>query len=124
MYDLSRLEEACSIKLTPVMRRRLLQKYNFSQIRAKKKKISFTLSIDEFFYLVTKECYYCGASPTFHKTGIMGIDRRKNEAGYEFNNCFSCCKMCNYAKFTYEFELFLIWINKVYINLSKKGFLK
>jgi hypothetical protein len=70
------------------------------------RKLSFTLSDDNFMSLITGPCYFCGAPPlkanphgrdreTFR---YNGVDRLDNSRGYEWDNCVSCCTTCNRMK--------------------------
>ncbi len=81
---------------------------------AKKAKREWKLSADQVTQLFESECFYCGNPPsnvaylTFKNQSIMsknnskyiynGIDRVNNKLGYTFDNCVSCCKICNIAK--------------------------
>ena len=53
--------------------------------------------------LFSKPCHYCG----FHKETCNGIDRMDNSKPYIPSNCVSCCKKCNYAKHTLEYNEFI-----------------
>jgi len=55
----------------------------------------FTLSELDFESLIIKPCYYCGFQSL---SRLNGIDRIDNNKGYVFQNCISCCKMCNVIK--------------------------
>lgn len=70
---------------------------------AKRRKISFKLTKDEFKNLVRLNCFYCGeqASP------INGIDRLNNKLGYSIENCVTSCKWCNIMKFVYSKQEFI-----------------
>ncbi len=95
---------------------------------AKKRELEFTITKDEFKYLTSSNCYYCGTVPSasIHRKGFKqeyiynGIDRLNNNIGYIINNCVPCCKTCNVAKATYTIEYFLEWIEKIY-NKQFKG---
>lgn len=89
---------------------------------AKKRKISFEITYDQFLELTKKDCYYCGQKPNnIFKSRIQngdfiyqGIDRINNLEGYVFQNCVPCCKICNRAKDTMTIGKFAEWIIKVY----------
>jgi hypothetical protein len=91
---------------------------------AKKRKLNFELSIEEFNGFIFSNCYYCGQEPQLVKfTGYKnrrdrfisynGIDRIDNNKGYILSNCVSCCKICNGAKSDYSFEEFRNWIKRL-----------
>jgi hypothetical protein len=70
----------------------------------------FTLTLEEFEYLIKENCHYCGLKP-YGKIKIRqskkfkekiftcnGIDRVDNSKGYTVVNCVTCCKLCNFSK--------------------------
>lgn len=61
--------------------------------RAKKRKIEFSLSFEQFMSFWNQKCHYCG--DILH-TG--GIDRKNNNLGYVLENCVPCCGVCNLMK--------------------------
>ena len=86
------------------LRLQVLYKYKYN---AEKRNYEFSLTNEEFFFLIEQECYYCGTSPETvwkshrkeHNTVIYnGIDRKNNDLGYTLENSCSCCKRCNYFK--------------------------
>lgn len=96
--------------------------------------IEWNLSPDDFLNIVTRDCYYCGASPTvrskrigrarkdgFFDTPVNGIDRIDSSKGYEKDNCITCCSTCNYMKQVHSQEEFLLQIQKIYHHLFSKG---
>jgi hypothetical protein len=70
-------------------------KYNEYKNRAERKKIDFKLTLEQFDFLVKKECFYCKIK-TPNKP--MGIDRVDNSKGYISSNVTPCCWECNRAK--------------------------
>lgn len=103
----------------------------FAQYKAtaKRKKIKFNLSFNDFIQIAKQDCFYCGSKPlniALSPSGngdfiYNGIDRIDNTKGYTLRNTAPACKICNYAKNTLTLEDFYIWIQKTYQNLSKKG---
>lgn len=87
--------------------------------KAKQRRKSWTLSVEEAFKLITSTCFYCGFLPTWPETRV-GIDRIVNEDGYHIDNCVSCCFTCNSAKGELSLEEFKKWIKKTYEWLLKK----
>lgn len=74
---------------------------------ARKRRLSFQLTHEDFLNLVTSNCYYCGAEPEqnipaakrYNGTRLVnGIDRVDNTKGYIKENCVSCCRKCNSKK--------------------------
>lgn len=80
--------------------------YNNYKQNARRKKLDFDLSLDDFKNLISNNCYYCGTKPTQlirqnvrHQTLLMnGIDRKNPNDGYIKDNYVTCCKTCNYGK--------------------------
>ena len=103
--------------------------YNVSYNRYKQGALSrgfnFDLSKEDFKDLVSKNCTYCGSSPSeisslkrYNKTGtpicINGIDRINSNLGYTKENCVSCCEFCNRIKLNYNLDFFYKHIEKIY----------
>lgn len=57
-------------------------------------------------------CYYCGYK---HNEYLNGLDRVDNSIGYIDNNTVSCCIDCNMMKCTYNINVFINHIRKIYI---------
>ena len=88
---------------------------------AKRRKINFDLSYNDFKNLVSDNCYYCDNEPkqihapgTYREIKYNGIDRVDNNKGYIKSNCVSCCKICNSAKLCMSQQEFFNWIKRVY----------
>lgn len=77
---------------------------------------SFSLSDAELQELVSQPCSFCGTPPSNSTNdGFLysGIDRIDNTVGYTFDNCISCCWVCNQMKGTLSVDDFLTAINKI-----------
>ena len=93
---------------------------------AKKRKLAWGLSDEEFDFLTGSNCHYCGTPPSTIKrsrwgTGTFiwnGIDRVDNTLGYISSNVVPCCRICNHAKRTLSYEDFVNWIKKAYDHLT------
>lgn len=88
--------------------------YRAYKYGAKKRGLSFRLSLESFKVIAEQPCIYCGReklnnSYRKYKNGTLrgaenarwqytGIDRFDNKKGYIKSNCVPCCKTCNYAK--------------------------
>ena len=98
--------------------------YNTYIQNAKKRKLIFSISKEDFKGIVARNCFYCGTAPTnstnhqrtFGAFLSNGVDRVNNNIGYETGNCVPCCTTCNKAKLTMSKEEFFRWIKRVYVH--------
>lgn len=92
---------------------------------ALKRNLSWTLSNEEAKNLFKSNCYYCNLEPcnVCNKRKLKGefiyngIDRLDNNKGYTIENCVTCCKICNRAKFQMTEDDFKKWIKRAYQNI-------
>jgi hypothetical protein len=97
--------------------------------RAKRKNIHFSLTKEEFAFLTSKPCYYCGAEPEFKKRdkggafmlALNGLDRINNAFGYIFGNLVPCCKICNFMKRTLSLKEFKNQVERIHLHWSQEG---
>jgi hypothetical protein len=87
---------------------------------AKKRKIKFMISFEEFLDVSEKECFYCGGKPDNKKqSGLLnewhynGIDRIDNQLPYIKSNIVPCCKTCNFMKCKLNFVDFIAHIKRI-----------
>lgn len=89
---------------------------------ARRRNLEFTLSLDDFEFITSSNCEYCGlpAVRVFNDYGRFktpylcnGIDRVNNELGYTKENCVACCKECNFAKGRLAQSEFYEWIRRI-----------
>ena len=83
------------------------------QRNAKRRKIGFTLTLEEFTRLVEKPCVFCG-------THAGGVDRRDSRLGYYPENSQSCCGTCNRLKSNFQEYFFLSHVDKICRHQQKK----
>lgn len=82
--------------------------------------LEFNLEREEFVKFITSNCYYCGIEPNTRKVkrGQVfmwnGIDRIDSSKGYTKENCVTCCKDCNRAKWQMSQEEFKLFIKRAY----------
>lgn len=75
--------------------------YSKQKSSAKRRGLTFKLSLDLFSHLVQDNCDYCGANPsnTLKYSGLelnySGLDRLDQSTGYEPENVVPCCRFCN-----------------------------
>jgi len=80
---------------------------------AKRRDISFELTLEQFGDMVKKPCHYCN----YIKEGeANGIDRVDNDKGYHLDNCVACCGICNRMKHAYHLDFFLQKVMQIATN--------
>ena len=98
---------------------------------AKKRKISYDLSYDEFASIINEPCVYCGDAnenilkkAKYEDFPYTGIDRIDNNIGYTKKNTVPCCEFCNRAKLNRTEDYFKNKIIKIAkgIELDEKYF--
>ena len=92
---------------------------------AKKRKIEYELTEEQFREITKKDCYYCGAKAN----GMIkykecngyyiynGIDRIDNNRGYTIDNVVPCCKHCNRSKYKRTLSEYKDWIKRSYYKI-------
>lgn len=123
-YRDDRIRETCSPDPNGTAFRLLLGVY---KKRSRLKGIEFGLTEEEFRNLTSCDCHYCGAPPEMvienrPRSGryvYSSIDRKDPNDGYTPDNSVSCCKSCNYMKWTFSEAEFL---ERVKAIAKKAGF--
>jgi hypothetical protein len=85
---------------------------------ANKRGYDFKLTTEEFYSVISNNCYMCGKSN--NNTHYNGIDRINNDIGYIFSNCKSCCTSCNFLKKNYNLHEALAKILSICMNYYDK----
>lgn len=82
----------------------------------------FELTKEEFRFLITQNCYYCGIEPLQENMGFKynGLDRINNDNGYVTENIVTCCRTCNVMKMNHTQEQFYKKIEIIYNKHIKK----
>lgn len=102
------------------LKRRVL--YNYKDA-AQRRGYNFELTEDEFFSLISQNCYHCGSDLSMVNNEerfrgrvlkYNGVDRLNNSIGYTKENCVPCCKICNNSKSTLSMEEWISWIDRIY----------
>jgi len=96
--------------------------YATYKLHAKNRKLSFSLTIEEFIKLTKSNCFYCDIPPcqtVISRTNngdyiYNGIDRLDNKIGYTITNCVAACGNCNKAKGNKSIQQFYQYITKIY----------
>lgn len=98
--------------------------------RAKKKRLAWQLTLEEFCAIVSKKCAYCGKRPASRQvhaggkqftTLAVGVDRKNNKKGYVLSNCVPCCWACNNFKGSLTSAQFLKQVKRIYRFLEKNN---
>ena len=120
--------------------------YGTCRIGAKRRNISFDISMEQFKDVISKNCTYCGEPPhlfncyarmgsegyteysrklglseeTVRRANIFvnGVDRADNSIGYIINNCIPCCRMCNIMKWDHPKQKFIEHAEKI-VNFQR-----
>ncbi len=94
---------------------------NYQRVSKKNGRV-FTLTFEQFRFLTSSLCHYCGSPPLClmmcnkgkaNKKSVWGdyshngIDRIDNEKGYTPDNCLPCCHFCNRARNSRPYTEFL-----------------
>lgn len=88
---------------------------------ANKRNLSFQLTIGQLKEFICQNCFYCGSLPSKPSRGrkflddfrCNGIDRKNNALGYSQENSIPCCKICNWAKSSMDYDEFLAWLDQI-----------
>lgn len=93
---------------------------------SRRRSLVFSLSLNDFYEISQKLCYYCGEKPTKKQRKDLrcygdfiynGIDRFNNSIGYVKSNCVPCCFVCNRLKHNMEFGDFKDKIFQIHNHL-------
>lgn len=89
--------------------------FNDYKYRAKKRDIDFKITEDQFTYISTGQCYYCGIAfdKKIKEETCNGVDKFYNDKGYSEDNCVPACWICNRAKSDLSPEEFFTWIKRL-----------
>jgi hypothetical protein len=90
------------------------QVYRQYEYKARKRNLSFSLTLAEFEKLTRAECFYCSEIPA------MGIDRRDNRIGYNSRNSVPACVECNFMKRAMLEHRFIARALKIAAHQKKK----
>jgi len=94
-------------------------KYIRCRKNARDKGIPFELEYETYFEIIQQPCFYCGIESIYLENESLyknGIDRKDSGGGYLYDNCVSCCKMCNYMKGSLQVPVFLMRIEHILVH--------
>ena len=86
-------------------------KFSIAKSGAKKRKLDWNISFEEFAEYNSRPCFYCGGS--LPPAG-GGLDRVDNSQGYLNTNVVSCCELCNKMKRDLDLTEFIQHIHKIH----------
>lgn len=92
---------------------------------ANNKNVKFELTVEQFYELLQKDCFYCGIKPSnvydkrYYNIVYNGVDRKDNSIGYTLENSVPCCKMCNISKNKNHINDFISWALRLNDNILK-----
>lgn len=82
--------------------------------------LEFTITLEEFRFLIAQNCVYCGSGPSNiylrgreNSLHYNGLDRIDSSKGYTIENSASCCKFCNLFKSDMTKEDFINHVHKI-----------
>lgn len=78
--------------------------------KAKQRKLSWELSVEQYTELINKLCFYCNSTLELYGTGL---DRINSSLGYTLSNVVSCCRICNVMKNDLTQDAFYLQIEKI-----------
>ncbi len=91
--------------------RSLEGKFSAYKSDAKRRRMKWSLTFEQFSAFWKKNCGYCGG-----EIKNIGIDRIDNNKGYTLKNAVSCCNWCNIMKNKYTKQEFINQIKKIYLH--------
>lgn len=97
MAERQRLYRLANLERIKIKKRSIKSRFTEYLSGSRKRSLVFELTFEEFEYLVTSKCHYCGQDG-------HGVDRKDNSIGYTLENCLPCCSMCNFMKQDYTYE--------------------
>lgn len=75
----------------------VLGRFTQGKFNAKKKGVSWNLTLEQYTELISRPCIYGNQPLTYSKTGI-GLDQKIPGRGYTKNNALPCCPYHNALK--------------------------
>lgn len=131
----NRVSCGCSLKL-PKGEASFNALYKSYKYGAERRNLSFSLSKEEFRFMVQRSCHYCGAQPSnefvvssrskgkLYTNGAFtynGLDRMDNAQGYTSENVVACCEDCNRAKRSMSKDQFLGLVVRIFKHMKLEG---
>jgi hypothetical protein len=89
-------------------------RWQMYRANARKRKLPFELTIEQFAEFWQKPCSYCGS-----EIETVGIDRVDSSLGYLAGNLVSCCGVCNQSKNDLTRSAWIAHLKAVLTNLGE-----
>jgi hypothetical protein len=70
-------------------------RFKFSIKRAIERKLTWDITFEDYLCLIKTPCYYCNNLLGSQVETAVGLDRIKNDIGYQLDNVLPCCRACN-----------------------------
>jgi hypothetical protein len=96
--------------------------YGDSKRSSKYRNKNWNLTKEQHYDIICKPCFYCSKEPIIRESRVgipfphWGIDRQDNTKGYVYENCVSCCPICNSMKMDLEITDFIQHIKQIILN--------
>ena len=103
------------------------QLYATYLISAKRRKLVFELTKEQFREFAKSKCCYCGTAPyqAYYRSNgngeyvYNGVDRMNPDVGYIKDNCVACCGICNKMKMNLSVREFVSQVFKIHERYSE-----
>ena len=80
--------------------------------------IHFQITREEFERVRSAPCYLCGkVCSTIHTNGVDRVDSNR---GYTHDNIRPCCGQCNWMKYDFDLESFMVKLEQIYHYQNSK----
>ena len=103
--------KSCHILDAKISPKRIFSSYKSSAKTRKGSASSFELTFEQFMTFWQKPCHYCG-----DPIKTIGLDRTDNNRGYGLSNVVSCCRRCNFMKWSLDLNAFVNHCRKIARN--------
>lgn len=109
-----KLTEIETMQRNYIKERLPLRRFNRSKRKCFREERAWKITFQEYERIIDNPCHYCGQK---HDECGTGLDRIDSSIGYTLDNVVSCCGVCNMMKQSFDFEVFINYIQKIYNNV-------
>jgi len=75
--------------------------------------LELNLTQNEYYTIRHGRCYLCGMLDSNGIDRIYSYDANGDKIDYSANVCLPCCKTCNFIKYTYSIDQFIVQVHKI-----------